>query len=662
MRKYGKLFVLIAVSLMFINGCAPGDIKATYHRFTPMVIDQSAAGNVVLEVKVEGSPTSVKLELAATGTEVLLRDDGSGVDAAAGDGIYTVAIAMTNILHNFTPDDVYRNFIGFLRLYSGTTQMGQYNIFADIIGSAVPPVHITSVSAAVQYSEHLVNIVRPVFFSDFQLNTLLQDFYTHFEDNYDFVNVIYEFSHFKNRYHFGIKNEVQNIGLTIFDNTAVYGSSGRLQGCTVFPIPTFFDGASPDYQHELGHQWINFLSVSPLDAAVPHWPLSDLASGIMGWATSPGGQGLQFDFDLVPSGSNYTLAANMNPKVFKDLSLYLMGFIPPGSVGSHFVFNDQNQTPSAGGTLHGPVTTVTITDVTGSMGARIPIHTNAQKKFRIATIIVSRGLLSANAMRLYDYFSERAEGTSIVPFSSGFVKGNSKPFYLSTQQIGELDTRIKRHILVDASRDGGVWWSPQTGPFDPAANHQGKQLADFLKSQGHKVTELPRPYTVTAELLADYDIVIRVVGFDSYTAAEITAYRDYVQNGGNLLLLADHHANDGLAIGFGIHFQGVTRGPNMLTNYTPHPLTNGVGALFYNVGSGLTSYPPGAQVIGRLSAASYLDLNDNNVKDAAEPSGPSVLGVMTLGKGRIVFCGDANLWLNVPQPLTNNLLAWFNAP
>lgn len=662
MKKYGKLFVLIVVSLIFISGCGPGDIKVTYYRFTPMVIRDSRTGYVGLEVKVEGSPTTVKLELAATSTEVLLLDNGLGIDAAAGDGIYTVSIAMTNILFDFTTDDVYRNFIGYLRPYSGTTQMGQYNIFADLINSTVPPIDITSVSASVQYSEHLVNIVRPIFFSDFQKNTLLQDFYTHFEDNYDFVNVIYEFPHIKNRYHFGTKNDVQNIGITIFDNTATYGSSGRLQGCTVFPIPTFFDGASPDYQHELGHQWINFLSFSPLNVAAPHWPLSDLASGIMGWAKSPGGQGLSFNYDLVPAGSNYNLVANTNPKVFTDLSLYLMGFIPATGVGSHFVFDDQSQTIT-GGTLLGPVTTVTITDVTSSMGARIPNHTDAQKKFRIATIIVSRdGLLSANTMRLYDYFSARAEGTSIVPYSSGLVKRNTKPFYLSTQQIGELDTRIKRHILVDASRDGGVWWSPQTGPFDPTANHQGKQLADFFKSLGHKVTELPRPYMITAVLLADYDIVIRAVGFDSYTAAEITAYRDYVLNGGNLLLLADHHANDGLSVGFGLHFQGVTRGPNMLTNYIAHPLTNGVGSLFYNVGSGLTSYPAGAQIIGRLSAASYLDLNDNNVKDPTEPSGPSVLGVMTLGKGRIVFCGDTNLWLNVPQPLTNNFLAWVNDP
>jgi hypothetical protein len=663
MRRDEILLAFMLVFLVSIWGCGPAaDIDLIYYRFTPLVIDQSRVANVVLEAKVTGSPSTVKLQLEATGSEISMVDDGSGDDVTAGDGVYTVSIAMTHILFNFTADDVYRNFIGFLRPYSGATYTKQYNIFVDIIDASVPSVTITPVSASVQYSEYLVNIVRPVFFIDFDISTLLQQFYTHFEDHYDFVNVIYDHSYIQNRHHFGIKNEVQNIGHSLFDNTAAYGSSGRLQGCTVFPNTTLFDGASPTYQHELGHQWINFISLVPLNVAIPHWPLSDLASGIMGWGNAPGGQGLNFNYDLVPAGANYNLVTNTNPKEFKDLSLYLMGFAPASSVGSHFVFDDQSQS-IAGGTLNGPVTMVTISDITGSMGSRIPNHTNSQKRFRIATIIVSRdGLLSADAMRLYDYFSQRAEGTAIVPFSSGFLKGNSKPFYLSTQQKGELDTRIKRNILVDASRDGGEWWFPQTGPFDVTANHQGKALADYLKSLGNTVTELPRPYTITTALLADYDVVIRAVGFSSYTAAELTAYQDYVQDGGKVLLLADHHANDGLATSFGIHFQAVTRGANMLSNYTVHPLTNGVGSLFYNVGSGVTSYPTGAQIIGRLSATSYLDLNYNNIKDVSEPSGPDVLGVMTLGKGGIIFCGDTNLWLAVPQPLTDNFLAWVNGP
>lgn len=661
MTWYWSPYVLITVFLLCIGGCGP--IEAVNYRFAPMVVDQALTTNVVLEVKVNGSPTEVKLMLDSTGTEVVLNDNGSGGDATANDGIYTVTIGVANVLQNFTPDDVNRNFVGYLRIYQGTVQMGQYNLFIDILDNNIPSVNINVVSANVQYTEHLVNIVDSTFFSNFQLAPLIQDFYTYFDDVYDFINVIYEIPHFENRYHFVIRNDVQHIGLSLSNNTSTYGSSGQLLGCTVFPIPTMFDGASPDYQHELGHQWINFLPVPPLNYAIPHWPLSDLASGIMGWAHSPNTAGLIFNFDLVPTGSDFTLVANYDSKVYTDLSLYLMGLASPSEVNDHFVFDNQNQNPTAGGLLLGPVTNVTINDIISQLGPRIPNSTNAQKKFRVATIIVSKdGLLSADAMRLYDYFSARAEEKQVVSYSSGLVKGQTKPFYLSTQQRGRLDTCIKRNILVDASRDGGVWWFPQAGPFDSAAAHQGKMLADYLRSLGHNVNELPRPYTITTGLLADYDIVIRTVGFGNYQNTEITAYLDYVQNGGNLLLLADHSATDGLATSFGLQFEGATRGDNQLTNFVAHPITQGVGPIFYNCGSGLTSYPGTAQILGSLSSLSYLDLNANGVQDSGEPSEPPVLGAMAYGNGRIVFCGDTNLWEMAPVPLTSNVLEWLIDP
>lgn len=45
--------------------------------------------------------------------------------------------------------------------------------------------------------------------------------------------------------------------------------------------------------------------------------------------------------------------------------------------------------------------------------------------------------------------------------------------------------------------------------------------------------------------------------------------------------------------------------------------------------------------------------------DPAEPTGPAVLGVMPYGAGRIVFCGDVNMWEWIPQPLVSNVLEWF---
>jgi hypothetical protein len=653
------------------------DPTVVHWRFTPMVVPQSMTGPVTLEVKTANSPSSVTLALAS-GSVISLLDDGSGVDAVAADGIYSVALAASDVLYGFAADDVNRKFVGYLRLFQGTTQVGQWNLFIDVLTLDIPSVTIRAASPDVQYSDHLVNVVDPTFFPQNFASFLPGDkkvgrtFYTHFPDIYDFLNIISEISFPRNRGHIVIQNNVANIGVFVGNSPdasvggpTAWGSATRLLGATEFPMPTGFDGANWGYLHELGHQWVNHLTVSPLKAGPgAHWPLSDLASDIMGYENASSPQGLRFDFDLVPSGSDYVMVPNSSPKVYSDLSLYLMGLAAPSEVGNHFVFDNQNQ-PIAS-PLQGPVTTVTIDAVIAAMGLRTPVYAAAPTKFRMATILVSRdGLVSADVMRLYDYFAARAEGLNAVPVHEGLVKELANPFAAATRGRGRLDTSIKHRVLVDASRDGGVWWFPQTVWFDPTRPHQGKGLADHLRSHGYLVDELSRTSNIISALSQPYDIVIRAGGGGSYTTEEISAYQKYVNTGGRLLLLADHSAHapsDGVAESFGIQFGGVTRGTNRLTRYAPHPITTGAGSLFYNGGSAVLGYSPLARIVGNLSPTTYLDLNNNGVQDAGEPIAPNALGVMGRGTGRIVFCGDVNLWEMLPQPLLNNVLAWFEEP
>lgn len=101
-----------------------GTVKAVNSRFSPMVIPGNRTADVLLEVKVEGTPTAVKLELQSTGTEVSLRDDGAGGDKMAGDGTFTGTLKAADVLANFGPANVNRNFIGYLRLYKGWSSLG----------------------------------------------------------------------------------------------------------------------------------------------------------------------------------------------------------------------------------------------------------------------------------------------------------------------------------------------------------------------------------------------------------------------------------------------------------------------------------------------------------------------------------------------------------
>ena len=222
-------------------------------------------------------------------------------------------------------------------------------------------------------------------------------------------------------------------------------------------------------------------------------------------------------------------------------------------------------------------------------------------------------------------------------------------------------------ILVDASKGGGTWWFPQSGPYNADEPHQGKALADYLKSLNYAVIELPRNTSITTstELLTIFDIVIRASGFFGHSPEEIDAYHSYTNDGGGLLLLTDHGRfveTEALALSFGVSFEGVSRGENIIDMFETHPITAGVTSLFYGVGSGITDFPASVNVLGYLSTNTYLDLNDNEIQDATEPTAAPVLAAMEFGAGKIVFSGDVNMWESVPQPLVDNTINWLTQP
>ena len=64
-------------------------------------------------------------------------------------------------------------------------------------------------------------------------------------------------------------------------------------------------------------------------------------------------------------------------------------------------------------------------------------------------------------------------------------------FAVSHTTLAADDAKASGRIVVDASKDGGVWWCRPLGVvgFDPTKDHQGKRLADDLKARGWDVEE-----------------------------------------------------------------------------------------------------------------------------------------------------------------------------
>jgi hypothetical protein len=197
-------------------------------------------------------------------------------------------------------------------------------------------------------------------------------------------------------------------------------------------------------------------------------------------------------------------------------------------------------------------------------------------------------------------------------------------------------------ILIDATHDGGVWWFPQAGPFDPDPAHQGQALAEYLRSVGYTVDELGRDTTVTAALLDQYSMVIRAGEWGTPAAGELESYRHYLEREVTLVLLSDHRSTDPtdeLAEVLGVSFTGMVHGT--IAAVEEHPITTDMGSVPYLVGAeAIAADPSTVTMLGQLG------------------DGTAVMGIITSPSAKIFFMGDTNTLELVPQPLVDNLLAW----
>lgn len=422
-----------------------------YTLFDPPVVPSHRKLDVRFEVKVQGPVGRIELvpSIPPASSPLELHDDGESADLLANDSVYSASLDPRPFLEALQADDVNRIFVGFLDVYVGTERVFRGNTSLDIKTPDIPVLPVVPLAADAQGTTHVVNILDPSAAEGLDAQRIVGRFYDLLPDEFDFLNVVSMLSRFENRHHIFIRNAVHGIGLNNFDASNLWGDSAKLLGVNVFPIAKFFDGAEPGYQHELGHQWIQHLGIEPFEQAQPHWPLSNLAGGIMGWSLK-NGQGSSFPCLLINEDGSIRLVPRVDPEVFTDLDLYLMGFLPRERVGPIYVFPQQGSPgyreildACDGSVWPGPLIEVGVDDIIEELGPRVPTSSTSQRKFRIGTVLVSHDrLLDQNTMAFYSYFARRAEAKSVLAGHLGFLKSAVKPFFLSTRGLGELDARV----------------------------------------------------------------------------------------------------------------------------------------------------------------------------------------------------------------------------
>jgi hypothetical protein len=456
--------------------------------FTPTVVPTNFAGPVRFEAEISENPASVLFSY--NGVNRSMYDDASNGDLIGGDGVWTCLFTTAEIVARNFANRVFRPFIGTCTPAGSSA----FNTIAEVWTPQIGLVPITTnLASSSQETDYVVNYAATrAQLTNFSATFWASRFYTTHADKFDFLNFVHIAGVRGNRYHAGVKNSVLGISTGTYSNNASFGSAGRLQGYTVFPIPSFYDGASPTFSHETGHQWINFLSGTAYAGGVPHWPKGNIAINVMGFSIPGSGAGGNFSFTFNPSGDNYVVGPDIatNHSTFNMMELYLAGLAAPSEVPTYFVLNNQNQTLSNGQVLTpAEFTLVNLSDVVAVRGPRVPDSTNSQKAFRCAAIILSEQLLDPYAMSFYDFFTRRIEARTPQAYADGLATGTSNPWSLATSRRSVMFSKMtdehpilgitrltNNAVRVDFAGKPGIRYQPQRSVDLAAWTNDGSEI------------------------------------------------------------------------------------------------------------------------------------------------------------------------------------------
>ena len=226
--------------------------------------------------------------------------------------------------------------------------------------------------------------------------------------------------------------------------------------------------------------------------------------------------------------------------------------------------------------------------------------------------------------------------------------------------------------------------------IEDEGTYGASDLVTQLEDLGHTVSALrTRPITQGDLEGIDVLVILQSSHSDSYLPSEASAIRDFVVEGGGLLVAGSAWRGSdpswsgasAVARAFGIEFGANGRVHDSESNYNDMlsvsevtgledcPLSDGISSLFHQ--GTYISDPGGATVLAETSASSWFDQYTadswgDDEAQPAEPVGPlPIMAWMGFGEGRVVVCAGAygfwaNDWIDKAdhETLAANLFQW----
>ena len=238
-------------------------------------------------------------------------------------------------------------------------------------------------------------------------------------------------------------NAVRQIGVRVFDNSAKFGSAGRLKTTIYHSF-----GSIAIMDHEIGHTWgVNIgSSLGLIDQGGHHFVnLSDLGGQLGAYYLSPG----YFDNPTVVDPSRraghfadngdgtWRLIPNTEIVAYSPLELYVMGLIPAGEVPPIHILESPDLTDIEHITAKS-VRTITIEDIIRVEGGeRTPSVAESQKDFSMAFIVTQDVAYNDAA---YAFFSVLS--MELMSKGGPDKRTTNAPFYWATGGRATLNTRL----------------------------------------------------------------------------------------------------------------------------------------------------------------------------------------------------------------------------
>jgi len=215
--------------------------------------------------------------------------------------------------------------------------------------------------------------------------------------------------------------------------------------------------------------------------------------------------------------------------------------------------------------------------------------------------------------------------------------------------------------LIGAVTTSAASHSPYNGEWDGESTlRTTATTSDASESLGIDTTEYE-------SVSANGTVAIIVAPQENYTGTEAARIRQFLQQGGTLVVASEDNQTNRLLSDLGVETridghvvrdeQEHYRGPALpvATNVREHPLTEGVESLTLNYGSILVRTQESDTLDSKLtgdvlintSGFAYLDRNGNRDLDAEEEVQPRpVVVAEEIGEGRVVVVSDGSVFTN----------------